>query len=84
MANKPIALIEACLANLNGMLDNVKFVFEEEEGKFFVLKKDTRNKKEFQKPIRYQFVSLTEVLNWMSAVKVGIYAAQADCSNEIR
>lgn len=78
MANKPIALIEVGISNLNGMLDNVKFEFEENEGKFFVFKKDTRIKKEFQRNIRYEFYSLTQVLDWMSAVKVGIYAAQAD------
>lgn len=78
MASKPIALIESGINTLNGFLDNVKFEFEEKEDKFFVFKKDTRIKKEFQRPIRYEFSNLTQVLDWMSAVKVGIYAAQAD------
>lgn len=78
---KPVALIDAAISNLNSNLSNIVFSFEEKDDKFLVLRKDTRIKKEFQRPLSYEFASLTQLLDWISAVKVGLYVATADESN---
>lgn len=75
---KPIALIDTALTNLNSYLDNIRFSFEEENDKFIIVRKNIRVREEFYRPIRYTFNNLTEVLNWISAVKVGVYASQTD------